>query len=66
MKTNAGFESGFTCWTRVNQLGSEGAFFLQTATVSLSKVFPKSFQSLSIDRGLHFVIGSGHFSSGKF
>jgi len=31
---NGGFESGFTSWTRVNQLGSEGAFSLQTGTVS--------------------------------
>src|SRR5215467_6229434 len=31
---NGGFESGFTSWTRVNQLGSEGAFFLQTGTLS--------------------------------
>ena len=31
---NGGFESGFTSWTRLNQLGSEGAFSLQTGTVS--------------------------------
>jgi hypothetical protein len=31
---NGGFESGFSFWTRVDQLGSEGTFFLQTGTVS--------------------------------
>jgi hypothetical protein len=32
--TNGGFESGFTGWTRMNQVGSEGTFALQTGTVS--------------------------------
>ena len=31
---NGGFESGFSGWTRVNQLGSEGTFLLQTGTTS--------------------------------
>ncbi|HET9216191.1 MAG TPA: PEP-CTERM sorting domain-containing protein [Terriglobia bacterium] len=31
---NGGFESGFTSWFRVNQLGSEGTFTLQTGTLS--------------------------------
>src|SRR3954469_10274990 len=31
---NGGFESGFTGWTRADQLGSEGTFFLQTGTAS--------------------------------
>jgi hypothetical protein len=31
---NGGFEAGFTSWTRVDQLGSEGTFALQTGTVS--------------------------------
>jgi hypothetical protein len=31
---NGGFESGFTGWTRVDQLGSEGTFALQTGTTS--------------------------------
>jgi len=31
---NGGFESGFASWTRVNQLGSEGNFLLQTGVVS--------------------------------
>jgi len=31
---NGGFESGFTSWIRANQLGSEGAFVLQTGTLS--------------------------------
>jgi len=31
---NGGFESGFTSWTRANQLGSEGNFLLQTGTLS--------------------------------
>jgi len=32
--TNGGFESGFSSWTRTDQLGSEGTFFLQTGTTS--------------------------------
>jgi hypothetical protein len=31
---NGGFESGFTSWTRADQLGSEGTFSLQTGTLS--------------------------------
>jgi hypothetical protein len=31
---NGGFESGFTSWTRVDQLGSEGTFVLQSGTTS--------------------------------
>jgi len=32
--TNGGFESGFSGWTRADQLGSEGTFTLQTGAVS--------------------------------
>ena len=32
--TNGGFESGFSSWTRTDQLGSEGTFALQTGTTS--------------------------------
>ena len=31
---NGGFEAGFASWTRLDQLGSEGTFFLQTGTLS--------------------------------
>jgi hypothetical protein len=31
---NGGFEAGLAGWTRVDQLGSEGTFFLQTGTAS--------------------------------
>jgi hypothetical protein len=31
---NGGFESGFTGWTRADQVGSEGTFALQTGTAS--------------------------------
>jgi hypothetical protein len=31
---NGGFEAGFASWTRVDQLGSEGTFALQTGTTS--------------------------------
>jgi hypothetical protein len=31
---NGGFESGFASWTRVDQLGSEGTFLLQSGTLS--------------------------------
>ncbi len=31
---NGGFESGFTGWTRADQLGSDGTFLLQTGAVS--------------------------------
>src|SRR4051794_16941074 len=31
---NGGFESGFSGWTRADQLGSEGTFLLQTGTTS--------------------------------
>jgi hypothetical protein len=31
---NGGFESGFTGWTRVDQVGSDGTFLLQTGTAS--------------------------------
>jgi hypothetical protein len=32
--SNGGFEGGFASWTRADQLGSDGAFFLQTGTAS--------------------------------
>jgi PEP-CTERM motif len=32
--SNGGFESGFVSWTRADQLGSDGTFFLQTGTSS--------------------------------
>lgn len=32
--TNGGFESGFAGWTRLDQLGGDGSFLLQTGTVS--------------------------------
>src|SRR6266487_3338012 len=32
--TNGGFESGFSNWTRSDQLGSDGTFALQTGTAS--------------------------------
>jgi hypothetical protein len=32
--TNGGFESGFSSWTRVDQIGSEGTFASQTGTTS--------------------------------
>jgi len=32
--TNTGFESGFSGWTRTDQLGSEGTFALQSGTTS--------------------------------
>ena len=32
--TNGGFEAGFTGWTRVDQLGSDGTWSLQSGTVS--------------------------------
>jgi len=31
---NGGFEAGFSSWTRADQLGSEGTFFLQSGTAS--------------------------------
>src|SRR5882672_5416967 len=31
---NGGFESGFSSWTRADQLGSDGTFFLQSGTFS--------------------------------
>ncbi len=31
---NGGFESGFTGWTRVDQLGGDGTFFIQSGTQS--------------------------------
>ena len=37
---NGGFESGFSGWTRVDQLGSDGTFFLQTGTASPVNGFP--------------------------
>jgi hypothetical protein len=32
--SNGGFESGFSGWTLMDQLGSEGTFFVQTGTIS--------------------------------
>jgi len=37
--TNGGFESGFTGWTRANQIGSEGQFMSQTGTQSPVNTF---------------------------
>jgi hypothetical protein len=38
--TNGGFEAGFTGWTRADQVGSDGTFFLQTGTTSPVNGFP--------------------------
>lgn len=38
--TNGGFELGLGGWTRADQLGSEGAFFLQTGMSSPENGFP--------------------------
>jgi hypothetical protein len=37
---NGGFESGFTGWTRVDQVGSDGTFFVQSGTSSPVSGFP--------------------------
>lgn len=37
---NGGFEAGFSNWTRADQLGSEGTFFLQTGTLSPVNALP--------------------------
>lgn len=37
--TNGGFESGFTGWTRVDQIGSEGTFHLQNGLASPVNAF---------------------------
>ena len=37
--TNGGFESGFTGWTTLNQLGSEGTFVAQSGTLSPVNLF---------------------------
>jgi len=37
---NGTFETGLTGWTRVDQVGSEGSFGVQTGTVSLVNGFP--------------------------
>jgi hypothetical protein len=37
---NGGFEAGFANWTRADQLGSEGTFFLQTGTLSPVNALP--------------------------
>jgi len=37
---NNGFESGFSNWTRADQLGSDGTFLLQTGTTSPVNGFP--------------------------
>jgi len=37
---NGGFESGFSSWTRANQVGSDGTFSLQSGTVSPVNSFP--------------------------
>src|SRR5437870_10895883 len=37
--TNGGFEAGFSAWTRLDQVGSEGTFSLQTGTLSPVNLF---------------------------
>lgn len=37
--SNGGFESGFSGWTRVNQIGSEGTYHDQTGTLSPVNAF---------------------------
>ncbi|MBI4524908.1 MAG: PEP-CTERM sorting domain-containing protein [Deltaproteobacteria bacterium] len=38
--SNGGFESGFSGWTRVDQVGGDGTFLLQTGTLSPVNSFP--------------------------
>ncbi|HKQ27493.1 MAG TPA: hypothetical protein VJT77_02770 [Burkholderiales bacterium] len=40
MIVNGGFEAGFTGWTRVDAIGSDGTFFLQSGTSSPVNGFP--------------------------
>lgn len=46
---NGGFEAGFTGWTRADQLGSDGAFHLQSGTLSPTNGFvvPAPVEALS-------------------
>ena len=37
---NGGFESGFSSWTRADQLGSDGTFFIQTGLLSPANFDP--------------------------
>ena len=37
--TNGGFEAGFSAWTRIDQVGGDGTFSLQTGTLSPVNLF---------------------------
>jgi hypothetical protein len=52
--TNGGFESGLTGWTRADQVGSDGTFFIQSGTSSPLNGFavpaaPEGFQAAMTD-----------------
>lgn len=75
---NGGFETGFTGWTRADQLGSNGTFALQSGTISpvngtTVPTPPGGIQAAMTDAqgpGSHvlyqdFTIPAGTFSSGQ-
>jgi hypothetical protein len=54
--TNGGFEAGFSGWTRADQIGSEGTFFVQTGVASPVNGFavpapPEGAQAAMTDAG---------------
>ena len=57
---NGGFESGLTSWTRVNQLGSEGNFLLQSGTLS-----PTNADAVPVPPGGTFAAMTDAFGPGS-
>jgi glucose/arabinose dehydrogenase len=57
--TNGGFESGFSSWTRVDQLGSEGTFNLQSGTLSPVNGDPTPAPTEGVNAAMTDAFGSG-------
>ena len=56
---NGGFESGFTSWTRVDQLGSEGTFVLQSGPLSPVNGDPVSAPPQGLTAAMTDAFGPG-------
>lgn len=56
---NGGFEAGFTGWTRVDALGSEGTFLLQSGTASPTNLLPVPSPPEGVTAAMSDAMGPG-------
>ena len=57
--TNGGFESGFSSWARVDKLGSEGSFAIQSGTLSPVNGDPTPAPTEGVNASMTDALGAG-------